>query len=271
MTTPHPSVTPRAGALIPFIILSDSNDEVTTLPVRPTPPSPDYVPASPNYLPDSNLDSNPSEDNSPGDDLTKTAKSLHTQAASTSIVHLKPSLLPSSSSPPPSLLPSSSSPSPLPLLSSSRKRPRSPSPSPSVPPLPERVKSVGDDVETLRARLASAEQGTVTLRTRVGSLEQHDVVTRDSLRIFRGRITRLQLRAMFVKQEVLELLDFWVIDRLEILDLCSRAEYTKTRLEKIHNRLTGDSVRTKRVVMTKQEVEALRARAEAAEQRAKAL
>ncbi|GKE47926.1 hypothetical protein Tco_1479184 [Tanacetum coccineum] len=235
MTTPHPSVTPRAGALIPFIILSDSNDEVTTLPVRPTPPSLDYAPASPDYLLDSDLDSNPSEDNSPGDDLTETAKSLHTQAASTSI------------------------------------RPRSPSPSPSVPPPPQCVKSVGDDAETLRARLASAEQGTVTLRIRVGSLEQHDVVTRDSLRIFRGWITRLQLRAVFAKQEVLELLDFRVIGKLEILDLCSRAEYTETRLEQIHNRPIGDSVRTKRFVMTKQEVEALRARAEAAEQRAEAL
>nr|GEY58809.1 hypothetical protein [Tanacetum cinerariifolium] len=162
MTTPRPSVTPHVRVLIPFIILSDSDDEVTTLPIRHAPPSPDYVLASPNYSPDSNLDSDPLKDDSPGDDLTETVKSLQTQAASPLVVHPSPtllpssssppsllssssspppsllpsssspppSLLPSSSSPPPSLLPSSSSPPPLPFPSSSRKRPRSPSPPP---------------------------------------------------------------------------------------------------------------------------------------------
>nr|GEV77861.1 hypothetical protein [Tanacetum cinerariifolium] len=98
-----------------------------------------------------------------------------------------PSLLASSSSLPPSLLPSSS-----------RKRPRSPSPSPPPappPPPPEHIESVGDDIETLRTSLASAMQETMTLRARVGLLEQHNVVTRDSLRIARGMITRSELRA----------------------------------------------------------------------------
>ncbi|GKE04744.1 hypothetical protein Tco_1396762, partial [Tanacetum coccineum] len=132
--------------LIPFIILSDSNDEVTTLPVRPAPPSPDYVPASPNYSLDSDIDSDPLEDDSPDEDLTETAESLHTQTVLTSVVHPPPLLLPSSSLPPPSLLPSSSSPppsllpsssSPPPSLlpsSSSHKRFRSPSPLPPPPP-----------------------------------------------------------------------------------------------------------------------------------------
>ncbi|GKB38637.1 hypothetical protein Tco_0883579, partial [Tanacetum coccineum] len=105
MTTSRPSVTPRDGVLIPFIILSDSDDK----------------------------------DDSPGDELTETAESLSTQTASTSIVHPPPSLLPSSSSPPPLLLPSSSSPPPSLLPISSRKRPISPSPPPqsvSPPPRP---------------------------------------------------------------------------------------------------------------------------------------
>ncbi|GKB64262.1 hypothetical protein Tco_0920448 [Tanacetum coccineum] len=112
MTTPRPSATPRAGLLIPFIILSYSDDEITTLPVIPASPSPDYVPALPYYSSDSDLDSESSEDDSPDEDLTETAESLHTQAALKSVVHPPPSLLPSSSSPPPSFLSSSSSPPP---------------------------------------------------------------------------------------------------------------------------------------------------------------
>ncbi|GKC88018.1 hypothetical protein Tco_1148667 [Tanacetum coccineum] len=79
MTTPRPSIEPRAGVLIPFIFLFDSNDEVTTLPVRPAPPSPNYVPALPDYSPDSDLDFDPSEDDLLDEDLTKTVESLHTQ------------------------------------------------------------------------------------------------------------------------------------------------------------------------------------------------
>nr|GEY54411.1 hypothetical protein [Tanacetum cinerariifolium] len=52
----------------------------------------------------------------------------------------------------------------------------------------------------------------------------HDVVTRDSLRISRGRITRLQLRAVYAEQEVRGLHDFWVTNRLDILELRSPAE-----------------------------------------------
>ncbi|GKD65060.1 hypothetical protein Tco_1307168, partial [Tanacetum coccineum] len=105
-------------------------------------------------------------------------------------------------SPPPSLLPSlsrkrsrfpSPSPPPPPLVSSS------PLPSPIVLPPPEHIESIGDDIETLCASLASAMQEMMTLRVRVGSLEQHDVVTQESLRIARGRITRLQLRVEYAE------------------------------------------------------------------------
>ncbi|GKF91587.1 hypothetical protein Tco_0275288 [Tanacetum coccineum] len=136
------------------------------------------------------------------------------RAAPPSTCHpLLPIKIPSSLSPPP-LLPASSSPPPSLLPSSSHKRSRSPSPSlpPSVspsplpsplpspppvavPPPPEHIKSVGDDIEkTLRARL-------------------------------RGKITRLQLRAEYDEQEVRELREFWVTDRLEILELRNRAEH----------------------------------------------
>ncbi|GJR74465.1 hypothetical protein Tco_0086830 [Tanacetum coccineum] len=181
--------------------MSDSDDEVTTLPIRLAPLSPDYVPASPDYSLDSNLDFDLSQDDSPDEDLTETTKSLPTQIALTSVVHPPPSLLPSSSSPPPSVFPSSSLPPP----------PSAPPPPPTTtttlpPPPPE-----------------------------IELLEPHDVVTRDSFRNVRGRITRLQLRAVYIEQE------------------------------------TRDGVRTQRATMTDQNIETLHARAEAAEQRAEAL
>ncbi|GJX24399.1 hypothetical protein Tco_0228844 [Tanacetum coccineum] len=83
MTTPRPSVTPHTRVLIPFIILSNADDEVTTLPVRPAPLSPDYVPASPDYSPDSDSDSKPIKDDSLDKDLTETSESPHTQTALT--------------------------------------------------------------------------------------------------------------------------------------------------------------------------------------------
>ncbi|GKA46310.1 hypothetical protein Tco_0739193, partial [Tanacetum coccineum] len=207
MTTPRPTpfiaTTPRARVFALFVIISNFDDEITTLPVRPTPLSPDRTPALYGYLLDSG--DHPSEE-----DQRETAESLHTQIASTLIPSssLPPSLLPSSSSPPPSLLPSLSrkrfrsplpSPSPSPSVS--------PSPLPSLPPAtppppPEHIELVGDDIETLCASLASAMQKTMTLRARVGLLEQNNVVTQDSLRISRGRITRSQLRAVYAQHGV---------------------------------------------------------------------
>ncbi|GJR86203.1 hypothetical protein Tco_0210214 [Tanacetum coccineum] len=43
--TPFPATTPRTRVFTPFVIISDSDDEITTLPVRPAPPSPDHTPA----------------------------------------------------------------------------------------------------------------------------------------------------------------------------------------------------------------------------------
>ncbi|GKB80386.1 hypothetical protein Tco_0947281, partial [Tanacetum coccineum] len=234
LTTPHPTpfpaTTPSAGVFAPFVIISDFDDEITTLPVRPAPPSPDRTLTLCGYPLDS-------RDDSSNENLSETVESLHTQTASTSVVHppptrplptslafarrlgkeismplgyraamnrwraaspstchpLLPSEIPSSTSSPPSLLPSSSckrSRSPSPSLPSSA----SPSPPPTaVPPPPEHIESVRDDIETLRASLASAMQETMRLHARVGSLKQQDVVTPELLRIVRGRFTWSQL------------------------------------------------------------------------------
>ncbi|GJU75629.1 hypothetical protein Tco_1272699 [Tanacetum coccineum] len=287
MTIPRPTpflaTTPRTEVLVPFAIIFDSDDEITTLLVRPAPPSSDRIPALSSYPLDSG-------DDSLDEDLSETAEPLYTQTASTSVVR-PPSTRPLPTSPAfarrpgkeismplgyeaaidrwtaappstchpllPSEIPSSSPPSLLP--SSSRKRFRSPSPSlpPSVspsplpslpptavPPPPEHIKSVGDDIEILRA---------------------------NSLRIARGRITRSKIRAVYDEQEVRELREFWVTDRLEIIELRIRAEYAKSCVERSHKRQTGDGARTQRTDMTKQDIEASRSRAEAAEQRAETL
>ncbi|GKC60577.1 reverse transcriptase domain-containing protein [Tanacetum coccineum] len=64
----------------------------------------------------------------------------------------------------------------------------------------------------------------MTLRTRVRSLEQHDVVTRESLRIAKGKFTLSQLQAEYAEQEVRELREFWVTNRFEMDELQSRAQ-----------------------------------------------
>nr|GEU34530.1 hypothetical protein [Tanacetum cinerariifolium] len=223
MTTPRPTtfsaITPRAGIFAPFIIISNSENEITTLPVKPAPPSPNRTSTLYGYPQDFG-------DDSSDEDLSETVESLYTQTASTSVVHppptrtlytspafayrsrkkilmplgyiaamdrwrtaspstyhpLLPSEIPSLSSPP-SLLTSSSSPPPSLLLSSSRKRSISPSPSlPTTIPPPKHVKA--------------------------RSLEQHDVVTQESLRITRGRFIRSQLRAEYAEYEVRVLREF---------------------------------------------------------------
>ncbi|GJW32353.1 hypothetical protein Tco_0052385 [Tanacetum coccineum] len=60
-------------------------------------------------------------------------------------------------------------------------------------------------------------------------------------------------------------------DRLEILELRSRAEYAESRLEQSHDRQTGDGARTQKTNMTWQDIEAPHARAEAVEKRAETL
>nr|GFD48170.1 hypothetical protein [Tanacetum cinerariifolium] len=71
---------PRARVFTPFVIIFDSDDKITTLHTRPTPPSPDRTPALYGYPLDSG-------DNSSNEDLSETAESLHTQTASTLVVH----------------------------------------------------------------------------------------------------------------------------------------------------------------------------------------
>ncbi|GJQ98376.1 putative reverse transcriptase domain-containing protein [Tanacetum coccineum] len=97
------------------------------------------------------------------------------------------------------------------------------------------------------------------------------MVTRESLKIARGRITRSQLRAEYAEQEVRELREFWVTDRLEILELRSRAEYVESHFKQSHNGNIRDRAHTRRTDMTEQDIEASRARAEATEQRAETL
>ncbi|GKC44776.1 hypothetical protein Tco_1062498 [Tanacetum coccineum] len=79
MTTPCPipfsTTRPRAEVFTPFVIISDSDDEITTLPIRPAPSSPNHTPALYGYPLDSGHDSS-------DEDLSVTAKSLHTQTAS---------------------------------------------------------------------------------------------------------------------------------------------------------------------------------------------
>ncbi|GKF85485.1 hypothetical protein Tco_0253312, partial [Tanacetum coccineum] len=87
MTTPRPTpfltTTPRAGVLISFVIISDSDDEINSLPVRPASPSSDRTPALYDYPLDSG-------DDLSDKDLSETAESLHTQTAPTSVVHSPP-------------------------------------------------------------------------------------------------------------------------------------------------------------------------------------
>nr|GEY59444.1 hypothetical protein [Tanacetum cinerariifolium] len=106
------------------------------------------------------------------------------------------------------------------------------------PPPPKHIESVRDDIETLRASLAFFMQERMTLRARVRSLEQHDLVTLESLKITRGRITWSQLRAKYAEQES-------------------------------HDRKTEDGAC--RADMTERDIKTLRGGAEATEQRAETL
>ncbi|GKC60575.1 hypothetical protein Tco_1088173, partial [Tanacetum coccineum] len=63
--------TPHAREFALFVIISDSNDEITTLPVRPAPPLPDHILALHGYPLDSG-------DDLSDEDLSETAESLHT-------------------------------------------------------------------------------------------------------------------------------------------------------------------------------------------------
>nr|GEY33598.1 hypothetical protein [Tanacetum cinerariifolium] len=87
MTTPSSTfssaTTPCVGVFTPFVTISNSVNDITTLPIRPVQPLPDRTPALYVYLLNSG-------DDSSCEDLSDTAKLLHTQSASTSVVHTSP-------------------------------------------------------------------------------------------------------------------------------------------------------------------------------------
>nr|GEV15943.1 hypothetical protein [Tanacetum cinerariifolium] len=89
MTTPCPTffflspTTPRDRVFTPFIIIFDSDNEISTLPIRAVPPSPDRIPAL--YVYPLN-----SSDDSSEEDLSDATMLLHTQSALTSVVYPSP-------------------------------------------------------------------------------------------------------------------------------------------------------------------------------------
>ncbi|GKF67756.1 hypothetical protein Tco_0197435 [Tanacetum coccineum] len=125
MTTPHPTpfhaTALHAEVFTPFVIICDSDDEITTLPIRLAPPSPDHTPTLYSYPLDSG-------DDSSDEDLSYRASMNRWRAA------------PSSTWYPLLLLE-------LPFSSRRRTRPLSPSLPPSVPPPPEHTESVRDNIE----------------------------------------------------------------------------------------------------------------------------
>nr|GFB88713.1 hypothetical protein [Tanacetum cinerariifolium] len=84
MTTPHPTpfpaTTTRAGVFTSFVIITDSDNEITTLLVRPASPSSDHTLALYGYPLDSG-------DDSLDQDLRETAESLYTQTTLTLVIH----------------------------------------------------------------------------------------------------------------------------------------------------------------------------------------
>ncbi|GKB74775.1 hypothetical protein Tco_0936187, partial [Tanacetum coccineum] len=69
MPTSHTSVMSRDGLFIMYIIFSDFEDEDNTLPVVSTPSSLDRVLTSSSYSPNSDSNSEPTEDDSSNEDL----------------------------------------------------------------------------------------------------------------------------------------------------------------------------------------------------------
>ncbi|GJV21239.1 hypothetical protein Tco_1370259, partial [Tanacetum coccineum] len=145
MSTPPTSVMSRTRHLISYIVLSDSEDEDTTTFDVSTPLSPDHMPDSFGYSPDSDIDSEPTKDDSSNEDLTETAELRPDRPLMMRTLRKRvrtPDVLPSAieatiadeiDEPPlkRARLSSPSSPPLSPLPSSSRKRSRSP-----LPPLP---------------------------------------------------------------------------------------------------------------------------------------
>ncbi|GJZ81436.1 hypothetical protein Tco_0646430 [Tanacetum coccineum] len=156
-----------------------------------------------------------SGDDSSDENMSETAKLLHIQTASTLVVHPPPTRpLPTSTA----YCPSTGKDLDATRLQSSYGSIENCitihlSPLPSPPPIAisplEHIESVGNDIETLRTSLAFAMHETMTPRARVGSLEQHNVVTRESLRITKGRLKMTELRSRARDIEA----SFWDLER----------------------------------------------------------
>ncbi|GKE15534.1 hypothetical protein Tco_1423111 [Tanacetum coccineum] len=241
MTTPHPkpfpATTPHARVLVLFVIISNSDNEITALPVRPAPPSSDRTTALYGYPLDSS-------DDLLDEDLSETAESLHTQTASTSVGNPPPTRpLPTSLAfarrpgkeiPMPldyraaidRCPPSTLSPSPLPLP-----------PPAAVPPPPKHTESVRDDIGTLGASLASAMQETITLHARVGLLEHHNV-TRDGVRtqMTEHDIETLRARVEAAEQRAETLQVSLGAARMDVRDLIESREADMPEMAELHSR-----------------------------------
>nr|GEV25737.1 hypothetical protein [Tanacetum cinerariifolium] len=261
MTTPRPttfsSTTPRGGVLVPFVIISDSNNEITTLPVRPAPPSPDHTPALYGYPLDSG-------DDSSDKDLSEIVESLHTQTASTSVVHPPPTRpLPTSPAFARRLGKEISMPlgykaamdrwkiqSTLTITTTINITITLPSPPPAppppvvVPPSPEHIESVEDDIKTLRASLASAMQETMPSmlefncwsstmwllkadrrRARRTDMTEQDIETlRTRAETAEQQAETLQVALGAARMDVNDLIESCETDMFEMAELRSRAQ-----------------------------------------------
>nr|GEU71104.1 hypothetical protein [Tanacetum cinerariifolium] len=205
MTTPRPvpflATTPRARVLISFVIISDSDDEITTLPIRPLPSSSDCIPTLSGYPLDGG-------DDSSNMDLSETVELLLAQTASTLVVH--------------------------------------PPITQSLPTSPAFARRPGKEIPMPLGYRAAMD------RWRAAQLSTwYPLLPSD--------LTSSSLPP--------SLLPSSSSPSIPLLPSSSfRAEYAKSRLEQSHNRQTGDGARTQRIDMTGQDIKALRAKAEAAEQ-----
>ncbi|GKD45607.1 hypothetical protein Tco_1270252 [Tanacetum coccineum] len=185
--TPFPVTTPRAGVFAPFVIISDSDDEITTLPVRPAPPSPDHIPDLHGYPLDSG-------DDLSDEDLSETTMSLHTQTALTSVVHPPPTRpLPTSHTF--ARLPGKEISMPLGYRAAMERWRAASLSTTSIRDTIIIITTITLDIIIFTTTITFTILETMTFHARVGSLEQHDVVTRESLRIARGRFEMAELQS----------------------------------------------------------------------------
>ncbi|GJT64019.1 hypothetical protein Tco_0502944 [Tanacetum coccineum] len=130
MTTPRPTpfstTGPRTRVFTPFVIISDSDNEITTLPMRPAPPpSPDHTPALYVYPLDS------------GDDISDE----NLKKGDPNATRLQSSHGPIGDSPSSTTFNQSYHPHLVRIQTTLSSLP------PSVPPPPEHIESLGDNIK----------------------------------------------------------------------------------------------------------------------------